>query len=430
MAASRTSPRRRAGRNSPRRPASRTSPNRAASPTSPNRAAGPTSPKERGPDGPAAPAADRLDPLAELDAILDLGRRAPGSDAERRTALHLKQRLDALGREAETESLAIYPGWPLAYALLAAAAVAASVLAVDVPVAGASLALAAALLTFLDAGALIPTLRRLLGRRASQNVVSWGGEDKPGDLLLVAHYDAGRGGLAHGDRTARRRAALSALVRRPIGGLQPLFWAELAVLACALLRLAGLDGTPLTAVQFVPTLGLIVAIALLLDIALAGTGGGENDNASGSVARPAPGRAVRRRRSSTSTCTCSSRAGRRPARPACAPSSRRHRDRLAQDRTVLVNVDRVGSGERALHAPRGRPAGAAVVTRSWSRSATRSPRTTTPSAPIVNRAASDASAAPRPASRPSRSPAATASTTPRDASTSRRSSAPRLSARS
>jgi len=221
--------------------------------------------------------------MAELDAIVDLGRRAPGSDVERRAAQHLRQRLEALGRTAEIEQLAIYPAWPLAYALLAAAAVGAGVLAVYIPVAGAGLALVAALLTFLDAGLLIPTVRRSLGRRASQNVVSWGNTDKPGAIFLVAHYDAGRAGLAHSDRAARLRAAASGLLRRPIGALRLVFWAQLGVLACALARLAGLDGTALTAVQFVPTIALIVALALLTDIALAGTRAGENDNASGAV---------------------------------------------------------------------------------------------------------------------------------------------------
>jgi hypothetical protein len=224
-----------------------------------------------------------LDLMAELDAIVDLGRRGPGSDAERRTARHLELRLEHIGRGAETESLPIYAAWPLAYAILASSAVGASVLAVYVPVAGAALALAVALLTFLDAGMLIPTVRRLLGRRASQNVVSWGDSDRAGAIVLVAHYDAGRAGLAHSDRTARRRAALSGLLRRPVGGLQLVFWAELGVLACALLRLAGIDGTALTVVQFAPTLALIVAVALLADVALAGTRAGENDNASGTV---------------------------------------------------------------------------------------------------------------------------------------------------
>ena len=283
-----------------------------------------------------------LDLMAELDAVVDLGRRAPGSDAERRTAQHLHQRLEALGRTAEIEQLAIHPAWPLAYALLAAAAVGASVLAVSVPVAGAALALVAALLTFLDAGLLIPTVRRLLGRRASQNVVSWGDRDKPGAIFLVAHYDAGRAGLAHSDRAARLRAAVSGLLRRPIGPLRLLFWAELGVLACSLARLAGLDGTALTAVQFVPTIALIVAIALLTDIALAGTRAGENDNASGTVLvlrlaeRLGPGL------DHFGVHVVFTGAG-----TANAPGIGSFMDRhdLGHDSTVFLSIDQVGSGD-------------------------------------------------------------------------------------
>ena len=70
--------------------------------------------------------------MAELDALVDLGRRGPGSDAERRTAQHLQDRLETLGRAAETEQLAIYPAWPIAYALLAAAAVGADGIIVEI----------------------------------------------------------------------------------------------------------------------------------------------------------------------------------------------------------------------------------------------------------------------------------------------------------
>ncbi|MBA3263969.1 MAG: M28 family peptidase [Thermoleophilaceae bacterium] len=342
-----------------------------------------------------ADAAGPLDLLAELDAILELGRRAPGSDAERRTALHLKQRLEALGRDAETESLDIHPAWPLAYAILAAAVVAASVLAVYVPVAGAALALSAVLLTVLDAGLLVPTLRRLLGRRASQNVVSWGGADKAGAVVLVAHYDAGRAGIAHSDLTARRRAAVGGLIRRPIGGLEPLFWAELAVLVCTLLRVAGVVGTPLTVVQFVPTLVLIVAVALLTDIALAGTRGGENDNASGSVMvlrlaeRFGLGDAFGHFDVHV-LFTGAQQAGSAGMRAFL----KSHPDRLGQDRTVFLNVDKVGSGsvrytrrEGSLLALRSHPQLVALcdqIAEDDNREDLRS---------IVSRSASDASAA-------------------------------------
>jgi hypothetical protein len=271
--------------------------------------------------GEAPPALDRL---AELEALLALGRRAPGSDAERRTSLHLKQRLEALGRSAELESFSAYPSWPLAYALLAAAGVGASVLAVYAPAGGAALALAALLLTVLDAGLLLPLVRRPLGRRASQNVVSWDNDEaKPGALVLVAHVDAPRAGLASSAR------------------LEPLLAALLAVLVCAVLRLAGLEGTALTVIQLLPTAALIVAVALLVDIALAGTRAGENDNTSGCVlALALAERATTEHFGVHVLFTGAQHAG-------CAGMRdflKRHSNRLPRERTVFVNLDAVGSG--------------------------------------------------------------------------------------
>jgi hypothetical protein len=125
---------------------------------------------------------------------------------------------------------------------------------------GTGLVLVAAALTFFDLAGILPTTRRLLGRRASQNVVSWGDLDMPGALFLVAHYDSGP------------------LRTRP---LRPMFLALLVVLGCCVLRVAGMSGTGLTIVQFIPTVALIVYVALLLDVALSPAAPGENDNASG-----------------------------------------------------------------------------------------------------------------------------------------------------
>ncbi len=275
-----------------------------------------------------------LDPLAELDALVDVGRRAPGSDAERRAAHHLKARLESLGRTVSIEPFAAYPNWPLAYLLLASASIAASVLAVYVPIAGAALALLAAVLLFLDAGLLIPTVRRLLGRRASQNVVSWNDTGKPGTLVLVAHYDAGRAGIVHSDAVARRRAPLR------LGGLQLVFWAQLGVLAAALLRLIGIDGTALTVAQFVPTFVLIVAVALLADVALAGTKAGENDNGSGTVlALRLASEAHPEHFDVHVLLTGAGTAG------AAGFKAFRERHDLPHDSTVFLSLDKVGSGE-------------------------------------------------------------------------------------
>ena len=288
--------------------------------------------------------APTLDFQAEIDALTGVGRRAPGSDAERRAAAHLKQRLENMGRGAGLESIEVWPAWPPAYAVLAALAVVGSVLSVSLPALGAALALAAALLTFLDAGLLLPTVRRLFGRRASQNVVSWGAADGPGNLLLVAHYDAGRGGIALSQKAEARRAAFGNLVRRPFGPLEPLFWSELAVLACCVVRLAGPSGLLLTTVQFVPTVLLIVAVALLLDIALSPTAGGENDNATGAAL--ALGLAERFGGGGLDHFDVHVLlAG---AQKAVAGGSRdflkRHKRHLDRGRTVVLNLDAVGSG--------------------------------------------------------------------------------------
>jgi hypothetical protein len=285
-----------------------------------------------------------MDLRSDIEALVDVGRRAPGSDAERRAAAYVKRRLGGLGREVEVESVDAWPSWPLAYAILAAVAVVGSVLSVSVPALGAALALVAALLTFLDAGVLLPTLRRLLGRRASQNVVSWGDRDKPGSLLLVAHYDAGRGGIALGQTAETRRAAFGKLVRRPIGPLEPLFWAQIAVLVCCVLRLAGLSGLLLTVVQFIPTVLLIVAVALLIDIALSPTKAGENDNATGAALALRLAERFGGGRLEHFDVHVLLTGSQKAVAAGSRSFLKRHKRELSRERTVVLNLDAVGSG--------------------------------------------------------------------------------------
>jgi Peptidase family M28 len=218
----------------------------------------------------------------EIEGLVAFEGRGPGTDAERRTAGQLAERLQELGREAELESIDVWPNWPMTYAIHVAMAIVGSVVSVTVPLVGALLVLIAVVLTFLDAIGIAYTTRRLLGRRASQNVISReSDEDKGGDLYLVAHYDAGRGGLAFHPKLQERRAAIGNLLKRNIGPLQPLFWAMVLLLICVLIRLPGIDSQILTVVQFIPTVLLILALPFLLDTALASVVPGANDNASG-----------------------------------------------------------------------------------------------------------------------------------------------------
>jgi Peptidase family M28 len=202
-----------------------------------------------------------MDAFAEAEALVDrFGPRPPGSDAERRAAQHLCRRLEGLGRTAHTEAFSVWPAWATGYAISAGIAIVGSVVSVSSATLGTGLVLLAATLTFIDLAGFTPTTRRLLGRRASQNVVSWGDRDTPGALFLVAHYDTG---------PTRKRP------------LRPLFLAMLVVLGCCVLRAGGMSGTALTIVQFIPTVVLSLYVALLLDIALSPATAGENDNASG-----------------------------------------------------------------------------------------------------------------------------------------------------
>ena len=222
-----------------------------------------------------------VEPIEEIEALVAFEGRWPGTDAERRAAGHLEQRLQALGREADVEPASVHPNYPVTHAIHALVAIVGSVLSVYTPVAGAALVLFATISTFGDLSATFYLVRRLTGRRASQNVTSAERGDKPGVVILTAHYDAGRTGAVFGRRAVERRATFGKLIRRGLGPFEPFFWSLVLILACTLVRLIGFEGTGLTVVQFIPTVVLIASIPLLVDIALSDVVPGANDNASG-----------------------------------------------------------------------------------------------------------------------------------------------------
>ena len=267
-----------------------------------------------------------LDTFAEAEALIDeVGARPAGSDAERRAARHLAERLEGLGREVAVEPFAVWPAWPVAYTINLIVAIVGSVVSVSSAKLGTGLVLLATVLTFLDLSGITPTTRRLLGRRASQNVVSWGERERPGALLLVAHYDSGP------TRT---------------WPLRPMFWALIALLACCVLRVGGMSGTALTVAQFIPTVALILYVPLLLDIALSPAAPGENDNASGValVLRLAERLDFLEGFGVHVLLTGSQKAMAQGMRAFL----KTHGKQFGRDRTVVFNVDSVGSGELQL----------------------------------------------------------------------------------
>jgi hypothetical protein len=267
--------------------------------------------------------ASQIDSFAEAEALVDeFGPRPPGSDAERRAAQHLAERLGRLGRDVELEGFTVWPQWASAAAINAGIAIVGGVVAVYAAPLGAGLVLVALILTFLDLAGITPTTRRLFGRRASQNVVSFGEREKEGALVLVAHYDSG---------PARSWP------------LRPMFIALVVLLACCVFRVAGMSGFALTVVQFLAIVVLIAYVALMLDVSLSPTLQGETDNASG------VGVVLRLAERLTDLDHFGVHVVFTGSQKAMAQGMRAflktHRKQFNPSETIVINVDNVGGGE-------------------------------------------------------------------------------------
>ena len=213
------------------------------------------------------------------------GRRG-GSDAERRAALWLSDRLRSQGRAATIETFWCRPNWALAHAWHAVLGLGASVLIVSQPRIGGVLALVTMASIALDAATGRSLGRRLTPERASQNVVALDPAETPGParVIVTANYDAGRAGLV--DRAAPR--VLAATLRRAgAGGRLSLGWlgwltiALLWLVVIAIARNAGSSGTVIDIVQLVPSIWLLVAIVALVELGLSPPSPAASDNAAG-----------------------------------------------------------------------------------------------------------------------------------------------------
>jgi hypothetical protein len=144
----------------------------------------------------------------------------------------------------------------------------------------------------------------------------------PGALVLVAHYDTGP-----------TRA----------WPLRPMFFALPVLLVCCVLRAGGMEGTALTFVQFIPTVALIVYVALMLDIALSPAAPGENDNASGvALALRLAERLNDLDHFAVHVLFTGSQKARAQGMRAFLQA---HRKELAQGDTIVLNLDAVGGGD-------------------------------------------------------------------------------------
>jgi hypothetical protein len=226
-----------------------------------------------------------VDAAARMEVIRELcsfdGRRA-GTDAERRAANWLSDRVKDGGRRATVEPTYVHPQYGLVHALHCAVGFAGSLVAIVAAPVGFAMVLVAALSMYLDLNGRFYLARRLFFRRASQNVVSPGRRPKaPARLFICAHYDSARSGAAFQPKRVARASRLARRLPFPIAPFRVLFWSLAILLPILGARMAGIDSGLVSVLQLVPTLILLIGVFMLVDIELSDVVPGANDNASG-----------------------------------------------------------------------------------------------------------------------------------------------------
>ena len=211
--------------------------------------------------------------------------RLAGTDAERRAANRLAERLREQGRKVEVEPTYVHPQLGLVYALHCAVGFAGSLVSVGVPALGFALVLLAATSMYLDMNARFYLLRRIFFRRASQNVVARGKRaDAPARLLITAHVDAARTGAAYAPGRMRLLGRIANAVPFALSPARVLFWSLAILVPIVGLRMAGIDSNAVAIPQLLPTLVLLIGMFAFVDIELSDVVPGANDNASGVAA--------------------------------------------------------------------------------------------------------------------------------------------------
>ena len=281
-----------------------------------------------------------------IEELCSFEGRGPGTDAERRAANRLAERLRAMGRRVEIEPTYVHPEYSLVMAAHALLAIAGGLVALALAPLGFAMVLVAASSLYLDQNTRFYLIRNLFFRRASQNLVSPGpNPSASARLILSAHYDAAKTGWVFGPRSTRSARRLSEPARLLLGPIRLIFWGGVApLLAVAGLRLAGIDAQWVGFVQLVPTILLLISLVLLIDIALSGVVPGAYDNASGVAAvlsaaeeldsEPPGNLDVWVVLPGAEECNCEG-----MARYVAA-----HREELEPDTTFFVNVDSVSYG--------------------------------------------------------------------------------------
>ena len=273
-------------------------------------------------------------------------QRLTGTDAERRAANALAERLRTIGRRAEIEPTYVHPQLGLIYAAHCLLGLVGSLVAVPVPALGFGIALFAATSMYLDMNARFYLLRRLFFRRASQNVISKGRRrNARARLVISAHYDAARAGSAFSPRRMRLFARVQRLLPFPFSPARLVFWSLAALVPIIGARMAELDSTLVSLLQLAPTLVLLVATFSFVELALADVGPGANDNASGVAAALSLAAELERKPPKSLDVWIVLTGGEESLMQGMRSFLRTHREDLDPRNTFLINFDSVGNGE-------------------------------------------------------------------------------------
>jgi hypothetical protein len=294
--------------------------------------------------------AERLELISRLCSFE--GRRA-GTDAERRAANDLAQRLRARGRRVDVEPTYVHPQWAVIHAVHCALAIAGGLVAVKWPAIGFVIVFLAAVSMYLDlAGRYL--LRRLFFRRGSQNVVARGRRaNAPARVVLCAHYDAAQTGRAFDPGPSGFIARLQRTIPLPLGPFRFLFWSLALLLPVIGARMAGIETDWVSLIQLLPTLVLMLGAFLLADIALSGASPAANDNASGVATAISIADELDDDPPANLDVWVLLTGGEECLQEGMRSFLRAHRDELERDSTYFVCLETVGDGEVRFEAAAG-----------------------------------------------------------------------------
>src|SRR6266511_2043774 len=222
-----------------------------------------------------------MDAMTEIRSLVSCEGRWAGTEGERRAAEHLAVRLRSLGRVAELEPAVVGPDYPLTYVLHILLALVGGAVSMRRPMLGAAALLLAIGSAVGDSYGRFHLLRRLTGRAVTHNVLSREQAEKPGTLVVLAHYDAAKTGWLFDPKALERRVRFGRRLGVEIGLFEPFTWSLLGLLALALLRAAGVPRRALSVARIPPMVILAAHIPLLLEIRSSAPVPGAADNASG-----------------------------------------------------------------------------------------------------------------------------------------------------